>query len=662
MTASITQASTFAEVYVSAQPGGPVGTGWTLSGVFWSLDDGTKGRVYLHGNSNLPEIGTDERDDLEVLWAIYGSAAGFLDGDGNAVEPTVRNLPGDNTALSDLAAAGLPNPLDPEYGNRIGHQRRLNVVLHEAAQVSQDADTGRNDITLRAGVMPAKAVPNSGNIVVRMEDWRAQGRGVDDWLLRTTDSTNENAFSDTDGAIGKHPLIRGLLDWLESIRVAGTGAPVPQSITTAAELDAAITSRDFQFEQSPGATARFRFRTSLAVQVASTTRLIVLWITRISGGGYAVPDIDDINAVLDALTRTIPTTEADDEPPFGGPDVAVTGRRYYFDATGKRWLELDGDTVKYRGLDETGRAYETALGYGRSIRLANIAPNAAGEYVIPRTYAPQVAIHVDEAISGNVTLRFPEPLTLVPLAQTDVVYSVHDRRVAGTWTELLDWDGENIATLYSGQKIIGLRLTHLLNGSAELINEIEFLRKYTSQGFGEIGNFGSSNYFLHDGVRVRPIPTPFWADAFSSGTIDADAFMGTASGGFSSGTFLSNMNFEDNAGTAIKVLKPGELRYELEVNIRAATVGWVPSAHGPRLYRERGATKEFLLSPLYPGMGTYDTPSWDYLWDRDALAGDVFLDTFQYPDATTMAMADIRVIGFRKTMILSQKISRVWTP
>ena len=185
-------------------------------------------------------------------------------------------------------------------------------TLVKDADVTEDTDTGRSDILTQAGVIPAKRQPDGDTYNYPLDRWNIRLVPGSQIAVDRNWSTDDNVTAPND-----HDDVRGMLAWLETNRVAGSGTAFGDDITTFADLS----GRTVRIDQGD---------TDLDVHVTSGSSNhddgvyshVGFSFSRISTETDAV-DIDAIRALFMAAVGTI-TVESDDapeEPPWGSTSV-----------------------------------------------------------------------------------------------------------------------------------------------------------------------------------------------------------------------------------------------------------------------------------------------------------------------------------------------------
>ena len=90
---------------------------------------------------------------LVILQAIYASADGFRDADGNAVVPLLLRNEGlpPGVTVANMEVYGYPNPLIAGADDRWQNARNVEGAFQTHASVEEDATSGRRDIVTTGG-------------------------------------------------------------------------------------------------------------------------------------------------------------------------------------------------------------------------------------------------------------------------------------------------------------------------------------------------------------------------------------------------------------------------------------------------------------------------------------------------------------------------------
>ena len=579
---------------------------------------------------------------LLILQEIYASTAGFVNEAGTSI--TVRITVPNVTNVDDLEPNGYPNPLIPGYEDRATNLRQVRGAFLKEATVEKDSNTGRTDIALRAGLVPTPRIPD-GDMVVLMEDWRLISQGSN-FQFRIDLSPEDNFEDDNITAV---PQIQAFIEWWASLKDQGADVPIT-GVHTHNDINNALRSRFFTLEQSPGSSVRWSLN---SLTTSAGERYMTVTCNRVSTS--AAYDAQAINDLLNNLRITLSDIDdAVEKPPFGKLGNPVHTSRLYLGE--HSWIELDpAGNVVHQGIGQGNHSFKMIMGYGRSVNLINLIQNSDNQFLSPRSYGID-AVHCNEE-EGDRVFRFETPPNFVGVVGADRKLTIHNQN-SGFQVEVLDWNGRNLLTLLPTEKVT-FRVTWRPNGSGEIINELEVDRLFRLIGVNAVSLAATNPIDVGGDQWGRPFPVPTYDDQLLS--IHEEVFARSNVVGYESQDAIADVDLF--IFQAVKVLKGGLARINFSTNVRTGTSGWVPSGHGPQLWRQRGNDRTRLRAPEQRGLGSWENVSWEFDWDGDVRENDVFLPIFAYAkNGTTMDMNSINSAAYRFEISLNQLIYAEYTP
>ena len=583
--------------------------------------------------------------ELSVLQEIYASAAGFVDENGNAI--TIRLAAPNVTNVDDLEPERIPESTDCWLRRPSGNLRRVRGTFLRESSVKQDDNTGRLDLHLSAGLVPVPRIPD-GNMVVLMEDWRLISLGAK--FQFRIDLSPEDAFEDDN--ITAVTSIQAFIEWWASLKDQGADVPI-QGIETHAEINNALRNRFYTLEQSPGSSIRWSLD---SLTTSADDRFMSVTCNPVGANAlYDTYDAQAINDLLNDLKITLSDiNDPVEKPPFGRLGNPVHTSRLYLGE--HSWLELDPTgNVVHQGVGQGNHSFKMIVGYGRSINLVNLATNDDGQFLSPRSYGID-AVHCNEE-EGDRVFRFETPPEFVGVVGADRKLTIHNQN-SGFQVEVLDWNGRNLLTLLPTEKVT-FRVTWRPDGSGELINELEVDRIFRLIGVNAVSFTATKPIDVGGDQWGRPFPIPTYEDQLLS--THEEVFDRSNVSDYESQDAIADVDLF--IFQSVKVLKGGSARVNFSTNIRSASSGWVPSGHGPQLWRQRGNNKTLLRAPEYRGFGSYENISLEIDWDNEIQENDVLLPIFAYAkDGTTMDMNGINSASYRFEINLNQLIYAEYTP
>ena len=373
----------------------------------YDLTDGSWDTIYFD-EGELPD-GHAQQADVDVLREIYASADGFQDGDGNDLAVLVGLFYRDGTAVNDpalLEANGFPNPLLTGTYERLANLNKVRGALLLEGSVEEDATTARRDIKLKGGVIPETRTPESGALMVSLEDINILVFNSDTFITRLLFSSDE---APTDATLGDSAYVKAFLSWLDANHYSGTA--VNLTATTTTQVEAAIGgNRVYQYAQDDGELVRFSYSGDI-VFLNSFREMQLYWtIASASPGTFNSTEFEE--ALDDELITVDGITDPQEKPPFGSTEIEVNALRLNMD---RMRLENASDypVIEYR--DESNKKRRLIVGYGASMNYADLLIGTYNVTTTPKTWGIN-AIHFGPDETANGTTRLRTPIDQIPEA------------------------------------------------------------------------------------------------------------------------------------------------------------------------------------------------------------------------------------------------------
>ena len=626
-------------------------------GIYYTVVGESQGIISF--TSGYPETGTEERINLDILHGIYLSDDGLLDEDGNAL--TIVITGSDNglvSTIADLEAMGYWNPLDFYSYERWINKHKVQGVFLRHGKVTEDATTGRKDIAITGGIEPKKAVPPSGDLLQSLEDWFVESSLTTiifriNALPGSTFNTGTSLVSGTE--VSDDPRVRAIFVWLESLRTVGNplyGDTISTNLDSIHHWSIShFSMRTFVLDQDKG-SAEDEITFTITSLTAGPSRLSFT-ITK-SAGSF---NIDGINEVLNAKTVEFPTTSPDEKPPFGNTDIP---------AKMERAVMPGGSLVIDRGIPSHWTATKRKPIGARDILTWDDLEVVAGETYreLPFGYFNFV-LHVVSSVDRVV--RIPSPWDIVPNIGGVVEFEIHNNNAYtdGSTVEVQESDGANIITLL-GREVVPLELEWFKDGTGELRSPTRVPRTLEIAG-DDLGNFNDVGYWeLNSSEWVRPMLWPSTSERTQALRYNAEAFeLGTDS--ITNAESLIGDQPSIHVEGAIKLLKQGRLRYDLQATISGHGSGFVGD-HEARLILADSASHIGAFRPSLvplPRLEVNDVHPWFLFYEDEGGhldINDILCPMYAYPKSSTMNPSNVRVPSHRLAVTLFQDILVEYSP
>ena len=350
-------------------------------------------------------------------------------------------------------------------------------------------------------------------------------------------------------------------------------------------------------------------------------------------------------------------TDDQEKPPFGNTEIEVQAMRLRMD---RMLLENEADHPVIAYQDEKDRTQRLIVGNGISINHSDLLDYSTGIKQTPRTWGVN-AIHFGPTGTDDGVVRLLNPVDQIPEPGNDWDCTFHNRHATNSF-EILDWDGDNLATLLPDERL-SIRMTRRVDGTGEMIESVPFVRTLEF-AVGNFGNFGSGGYYnwQSGGFRGRPILYPDESDA-SVWKMHTECFA-FGSRGLTNGTGLFDATpTELSIPSAVIFQKAGKIRASMFVAIATSGGGGsVPDNHGLAFIRLDGSTVR--LGPYMTNelIGNNENEVWALGWEFDAVLDDIFLPLFRYHQSTNIGLTNVAIESMQLKVEMTEIIHREYAP
>ena len=481
-----------------------------------------------------------------------------------------------------------------------------------------------------------------------LEDWRANRNGsVVGFRISVPLAEQINSAN-----LATWPKAKAMRDWLESIRVAGTGDVLGDSLNSSwpsgVEFDMVLsdtnTVRLTTPRTSPNFTAQGYFTS--------------IWLIFDATSG--TPDLDEINALLQRTTVGIPGAGMMVENPWG--NTAVRGSVRDLAMEGGR-IEMPNGLPIANFRDPREGAIERSIplvaGYGRTVTLQNLPSHTGTSRRIPYPEEIPFLNNIHMAPLADQDLHFNDIARIVGFSGADRRIELSNTGTPATNSNhdltLKDWRDNDVLVLRPGEACSAIAsLTDY--GEAELrIIDAPFRRQIhdaTAAAFVTTRYYhyqpgGGTAYWLRPFVAANaPVPLYNDADAFGAGT-----------GELTNETSFSATNYVSTP-EAVILKHSGDLVIYAEIECEVTASGTLPAGHSAIIVRKRGNSVQFFnvdSQPALTGINTSRTYS-VFFW-AEAEEGDEYQVMLLYPTASTLNVgAALRVVDYRRIIRLTPRI------
>ena len=625
-----------------------------VEAVSFHIDNTDQDGGIIYVSEGLPDEGTLQRDNLEILQSMYARSQGITNADGDTISIDFqgRYEPSYLDSFEALIAHGYFNPLVADYHDQVSTGKKITGTFVSDGEFEQDATTGIKTVKVAANIEPANRTPHGATFDYPLSSWTVAQITEDNIRFRLV---VPHSLEITPSQLDNHTPLIAFVKWLDSIRTTGS------AIGTNYDHDGSFENRRFTLSQETGDSGVvFEFDTTFSHNVdpddqTSDVRAYDIFFDRLSGDAY------NLSAVRNLLAETkiaVPTTPGIQESRIGSIGNVLEGRELVFNP-GQRIYESMGH-IMIDSVDEFGRPYSIpiAANVGRSIRYADLSLNLDGYRIVPVS-GHLDTIHFGHAETSDGIVLLPTPTTLVTQENTHVIISFHN---ISTQFELTveDWNGDTVMILYPGD-YARFQVTSDGDGGELIGQQVPFRTMTHSADF--IGDFADMPRWQSPEPRTL-ILLPFndsttsqlHADAFTLGTVDPPA-------GDADDLVDETRPWADWEGS-FTVNQPGLLIIDWSFQLHLVSDdGVFGSYHGMRLYRVRGtADPESLGELLNREFGGDD----ESLYNRfqitlQAEVGDVFFAVYRH-SSRTISLSDVRFQVLRRFVRLFPHIQREWIP
>ena len=411
--------------------------------LFYKLSDGSYDTITFQGG-DLPSTDA-KRPDLDVLQEIYASADGFQDEDGNDIvveaNAFAKNGVSDTRCMPCWRPTVFPTRLIDGSFDRVANMLTVLGAFLLEGSVDEDTTTARRDILLKGGLIPETRTPASGSLEVSLADINILVFNDDTFITRQLFSSDE---APDDATLGDSVYVKALLQWLEANLFSGDA--VDLTATTTTEVEAAIGgNRVYQYAQDDGELVRFSYSGDI-VFLNSFREMQLYWtIASASPGTF---NSTEFEAALDNELITVDgITDSQEKPPFGSTEIAVNAMRVNMD---RMSIENASDNPVIEYHDEVDRKRRLIVGLGVSMPYGELQDGAGNVKATPKTWGVN-AIHFGPNATVRGVTRLRTPIDQIPEPGNDWPCTFHNRDATEEW-EILDWNGENLATLLPDER------------------------------------------------------------------------------------------------------------------------------------------------------------------------------------------------------------------
>ena len=616
--------------------------------IYCRLDDTEETRLNVVLQNNLPPSGTDEEANLAVLQTFYGSTDGFLDADGNTVEPFVTGFQHGTTPES-LTNFGHWNPLDADGWDQLEHRRQMIRHLNAGNNADRALAAWVMNFGLKFGDVEVEGTVNQNlGEVINVRQVAASSFELSLFYDIADRVTYPNFHQQLKN--------KALLAWLESIR---QGTPVVASgFTNSASLYSGVSLRNYSDMEGS-------FDLDFSITNLGTIRQFIgedLFLVGVDFTcGTSVTLTSEIIANIRTLLEARDIEVADGTTTFVKPPVDMPP----FRMGSAEFINL-GSTVALKVKGPKGEPYVLPLTGRFGVTFPWDELGGTGTERTFTTNRVVDTVHVGEVYNSRLIL--PPARELVQNNGEYRVIAVHN----------IGEDSDGYCQVQGGPDEDGDYSPTEEFLRAYPHEELEFRIGLTRAGKEEVVALNPPVRHLQLDVNASSFPdltdfTEFdWAQGGSTNriflihysstvSIDADAFdLGSGTPPTGTPDFETGVTDWDITGTA-EVLLDGVLNVFADFGLRLAASGSIGRWSGIRLYLIRGTTLIELDNVPYEAL-TGETSSRFYRARRRyrVRKGDrigVFFRDRGGTD-TTIALSDVDLEGGKLDMWLEPQLVR----
>ena len=612
MAATITTTTRFRDISVSIDNIRNVVTSISFRDASASIYD----REYIQLEDGYPAVGTEDRDNLDVLQEIYGSDAGFLDVDGNSIVPTLRNEGAEwlwGTTVESLADFGLWIPY--VAGSWEGYQDQLRIqgtasrgmVKHEGS-----GDTERIEQTIGHQVMVKQAGGDTNDFPLNR--WNVLQEGNDRVLFSI--GLDSDANLDTDAKLNAFPPIKAFLSYMErkntSGDVIGTDILAPETFE----------NRDFHIRQDPDddTTELELTYASHAQQRSDDNNYIYVRVEFVRESSSAVIDYPKLSQLILGETGAISTTDLMIPPPQGSYDVPMRTSELAQD--NHKALVFRNSGLFYRGRHPvTGVPFEVPVmsGTGLSYDFDELTTHGG----IHQTPVDPFVTGVFFLEDSNDTLQFLRPKFLMRTpGHRDIEIHNHsdDQNLTlRLWGDIID----HVMVVYP-EEYVKFQSVLKKRGAEELIG-IDIPERAMEHSAHAAGNFNNLGVWEDDAWFLRPMRFGTSQNSF----IHTDAFdehSGSRPDAVNHGAIADYTgSWEWRGAWTVEMDGLMFVDYQYSLRITDASTN-ITGLNGPRLYKVQGSGSPEFVGELPKGTltGNQATKVYNFNHVFRVEAGDLF--------------------------------------
>ena len=490
------------------------------------------------------------------------------------------------------------------------------------------------------GVVPGRTAAVGATIQQSLEDWHAF-RNHGSLAFRLVVPVEENLRTNQ---VGTYAPAKAMRDWLESIRVAGTGDTLQDSI-----YDDWPDGLHFDLPL-PSGTIRVR----LPITITSTTgagAVTSLWVALTIDLSTTI-DVDELNQLIQNTTQAIPASNVMVENLWGDRNTRAYARDVQFQ--GGRMSIVNGWPLAH--FQDPGsdiiRTIPLASGFGRTT-LWDALPTLAGTIKrLPYANEMPFVDTIHATLTQDSELRLNDIDRVVGYAGTDRKFSIHN---VGTTGNLIirNTPSNTLIHLHPGEAC-SLVASLSLDGTSEwrvLDTPYRYMvRNLVNHTLGNINPYQWST----GGIQFSFRP---WINT-TGGTIrrDIDEF-----------SFGSNQQQNTNAlllsGLAdsiqdVTVQHHGDFIFYENVELETRANGQLSGGHSAVLIRQRGSVVSVISrgwQPVISGIGSHRNYTTAYI--DECQPGDRYTSGVMYPaQGTTIPFNSVRVNSIAQVMRVRPRV------
>lgn len=498
----------------------------------------------------------------------------------------------------------------------------------------------RRHFAFAGGVVPGRTAAAGATISQSLEDWHAfRNQGA--LGLRLLVPVEEDLRSNQ---VGTYSPAKAMRDWLESIRVSGTGEELQDSLTG--------TWPDGLYFDLPLPSGDVRVRIPITITSTTGTGAITgIWVVLTIDLSTSI-DVDELNELIQDTSQDIPASNVMVENLWGDRDTRAYARDVQFQ--GGRISVTNGLPLAHfqdPGSDVI-RTIPMTSGFGRTT-LWDALPTLAGTIKrLPYANEMPFVDTIHGAVDTNTELRLNDIDRVVGYAGTDRKFTIHNTGTAGNII-IRNTPTNDIIHLRPGE-VCGLIASLSLDGTSEW-RVIDAPFRYlvrTGTNFVVTADYYS---WATGGVNFRFRPW-YINDTFVLRR-DADTFSFGSGAHQLTGDQL-NAGIADST-QAIDIRHHGEFIFYQDVEVELTGAGMLAGGHSAVLVRERNDTVTIIgrgWQPNLTGIGAHRSYTTAFI--DECQPGDRYTAGLMYPSAhTTINFNTLRVNAISQIMRVKPRIT-----